>query len=266
MTEAVRGLLALALGALVARLVLTELLSRTRSSSRWVRNNFRGQRVSLAAGPALVVGSCVGALAAVSGRASIAVVGAGLIAGATGLLDDLSGDTATKGLRGHLGELARGNATSGALKIPLLLAAGLAAGLAVHGVSGRALLDAAFVAGAANLVNLLDLRPGRALKVLLVGCAACLAVGAAAAAAALGAVAVLLPEDLRERVMIGDAGANGAGAAVAATALAAIKMPTLLAGLAVVVALTVLSEWVSFSQVIERVRALRWLDQLGRQT
>jgi hypothetical protein len=64
--------------------------------------------------------------------------------------------------------------------------------------------------------------------------------------------------------MLGDAGANGAGAAVAATALAAIKLPTLLAGLAIVLALTLASEWVSFSRVIDRVPPLRWVDRLGR--
>jgi UDP-N-acetylmuramyl pentapeptide phosphotransferase/UDP-N-acetylglucosamine-1-phosphate transferase len=221
--------------------------------------------VSLTAGPALVVGACLGALVgAPTLRAGSAVVVAGVLAGAVGLYDDLSGDASTKGLRGHLRELVRGRPTSGALKVPVLGAAGLAAGLVVHGLSVRALLDGAFVAGAANLVNLLDLRPGRAAKVLLVSIAACLGVGATAAAAPAGATLALLPADLRERVMLGDAGANGAGAAVAATALAAIKLPTLLAGLAIVAALTLASEWVSFSRVIERVPALRWLDALGR--
>ena len=233
----------------------------------WQRTNFRGRPVHLGAGPALVVGACAGALVAAPGaRAGAAVAAAGFIAGGAGLYDDLRGDTGTKGLRGHWNELLRGRATSGALKVPLLLLAGLVAGVTVHGISLRAVLDAGFVAGAANLVNLLDLRPGRAAKVLLLGAAACLGVGAAAAAGPAGATLALLPADLRERVMLGDAGANGAGAAVAASVLAAIRLPTLLLGLAIVAGLTLLSERVSFSRVIERVRPLRWVDELGRRS
>jgi hypothetical protein len=262
----VRAALALLVGLGTALALLVTLRRHPPGgAARWTRTNFRGRAVHLAAGPALVLAGTFGALlGAPTARAGAAVALAGLLAGGVGLYDDLSGDAGTKGLRGHLRELLRGRPTSGALKVPVLGLAGLAAGLVVHGVGGRALLDAAFVAGAANLVNLLDLRPGRAAKALLVGAAACLAVGATAAAGPAGATLALLPADLREKVMLGDAGANGAGAAVAATALAAIKLPTLLAGLAIVLALTLASEWVSFSRVIDRVPPLRWVDRLGR--
>lgn len=266
MTGLLRAGIALGLGAGVALLVLAMLQRRPPGgAARWERRNFRGRTVHLAAGPAVVLGGVSGAAVGAGHlRAALGVAVAGLIAGAVGLHDDLSGDAATKGLRGHLGALLRGRATSGALKIPALALAGLAAGVAVHGVTWRAVLDGAFVAGAANLVNLLDLRPGRAAKVLLTGAGACLAVGATAAAGPAGAVLALMPADLRERVMLGDAGANGAGAVVAASALAAIKLPTLLVGLGIVAALTLLSEVVSFSKLIDRTPPLRWLDRLGR--
>lgn len=266
MTDLLRGLLALGVGAGVAALVVAALRRRPPGGAvRWERHNFRGRTVHLAAGPAVVLGAVVGgACWAGSWRAALGVAAAGLIAGSVGLLDDLSGDSATKGLRGHFTALRSGRLTSGAVKIPALLLAGLVAGLTVHGATWRAVLDGAFVAGAANLVNLLDLRPGRAAKVLLAAAATCLAFGATAAAGAAGAILALLSADLRERVMLGDAGANGAGAAVAASALAAIKLPTLLGGIVIVGALTVLSEFVSFSKLIDRTPPLRWLDQLGR--
>lgn len=266
MSEALLGLLALGVGAAVAGLVLAALRRWPPGGERrWERSNFRGREVHLGAGPAVVLGAVLGGVCgAASARVALGVAAAGLVAGAAGLVDDLTGDTATKGLRGHLTALRHGRLTSGIIKIPALVGAGLVAGVLVHGWSGRAVLDGAFVAGAANLVNLLDLRPGRAAKALLAGALACLAVGATAAAGALGATGALLPADLRERVMLGDAGANGAGAAVAASALGAIELPTLLAGLAVVAALTLLSEVVSFSALIDRSPPLRWLDQLGR--
>jgi hypothetical protein len=266
-SPAVRAAVAFAVGGAGALAVLAVLRHHPPGGpGRWLRSNFRGSQVHLGAGPALVLGGCAAALlGAPTARAAAAAVAAGVLAGLVGLYDDLSGDAATKGLRGHLGALRRGRPTSGALKVPALAVAGLSAGVIVHGYTLRGLLDGAFVAGAANLVNLLDLRPGRAGKVVLLAAATSLGFGATAAAGPAGAVAALLPADLRERVMLGDAGANGAGAVVAASSLAAIRLPTLLAGLGIVAALTLASEWVSFSRVIDRVPPLRWADGLGRR-
>jgi hypothetical protein len=64
--------------------------------------------------------------------------------------------------------------------------------------------------------------------------------------------------------MLGDMGANAAGA-LAGWLLASVLPPWGLAlAAAVVVALTLASERVSFSAVIERTDALRALDRLGR--
>ena len=135
------------------------------------------------------------------------------------------------------------------------------------------LADAALIAGCANVANLLDLRPGRALKAVLPAAALlCLGTGTdprdrsgrdlARAAAVPGLLA--LPADLRERGMLGDAGANVLGAAVGAAATRRLSAPSRLTVLAAVVALTLASERISFSAVIERTPALRALDRLGR--
>ncbi len=87
-------------------------------------------------------------------------------------------------------------------------------------VSGRRLFaDAALVALAANLGNLLDRAPGRAIKVSLL-CLRALAAprrrrrSACRLAPVLGAALGLLWADMRERLMLGDTGANllGGGA------------------------------------------------------
>jgi UDP-N-acetylmuramyl pentapeptide phosphotransferase/UDP-N-acetylglucosamine-1-phosphate transferase len=129
------------------------------------------------------------------------------------------------------------------------------------------LLGAGVIAGTANLVNLLDLRPGRAIKgSLLVGMPlAAGGAGAGIAAGAIGAAAGLLPADLDERIMLGDAGANALGALLG-TAVAARTGPVARAALlAALLGLTATSEKVSFTQVIARTPVLRELDALGRR-
>jgi len=238
-----------------------------------VRTNFRGRTVSLAGGPALAVGATVAAAAgADSGSARAAALVAGLGAGAVGGYDDLVGgrpEHAAKGFRGHLAALREGRVTSGLVKIAGVGASGLAAAILLekNRSVGNVLLGAGVIAGTANLVNLLDLRPGRALKAgLLVGAPlATGGAGAGIAAGAVGAAGGLLPADLDEQIMLGDAGANALGALLG-TALAARTGPAgravLLAGL---VALTAASEKVSFTQVIQRTPVLRELDALGRR-
>ena len=85
-----------------------------------------------------------------------------------------------------------------------------------------------------------------------------------AVAAPLGAAIALLPEDLGERAMLGDAGANALGALLGVAAAASLSRPARLALLAAITGLTAASEVVSFTAVIERTPALRWLDMLGR--
>ena len=160
------GVLAAA-GSYVAHRVLTARVD----SPRWRRTNHAGSPVTLLEGPAYVAGAALGA--ATAGPAGVV---AALGSGAFGALDDLAGDGASKGLRGHLGAAARGEVTTGLVKIAGIGATGLvAAALADRGradVGGLdTLVGGAVVAGAANLANLLDLRPGRALKATMIAAA-----------------------------------------------------------------------------------------------
>lgn len=246
---------------------------------RWTRTNHRGEAVTLLEGPAVALGSIAGAtLADVSWREQLALVVAGTGAAAFGGYDDLAGDGASRGFRGHIGALRDGKLTTGALKIAGIGATGFAAALVLGQPAGRprrsaalavvdVIVDAGLVAGGANLLNLFDLRPGRAIKVAI-GTTSLLAVlpgeGTNAAAAPLAAALALLPDDLAERAMLGDAGANALGAmlGVAATRLPRSARITALAGVA---GLTAASEVWSFTRVIERTGPLRWLDMLGRR-
>jgi len=249
-------------------------------SPRWTRTNHAGDPVSLLEGPALgaglVAGGAVGAL--VAGRPAVAAaVGAAGAAGlGFGLLDDLAEGTEhrRKGLRGHLGALAHGELTTGGAKV-LGIGAGALVASALLPRSGTTraaravdwLSTGALVAVSANLMNLLDLRPGRALKAGAAHAPCLLAAGGPAAAvggAALGAGAAVAGADLAGRDMLGDAGANALGAVLAVGVAAAAPPAVRWALLACEAGLTVASEKVSFTQVIERTPVLRQVDAWGR--
>jgi UDP-GlcNAc:undecaprenyl-phosphate/decaprenyl-phosphate GlcNAc-1-phosphate transferase len=279
--RAMPRLLAAAAGTRLAYAALTRL--EPAEGKTWTRTNHRGEPVTLLEGPA-VTAAAVGAALAVPGldgpsRLALSVAAVG--AGAFGCYDDLAGGNDRRGFRGHVGALSRGEITTGAVKIAGIGAAGLAAailldrrdraiGAASSPTLGRladVVINAGLVAGGANLINLFDLRPGRAIKVSLL---ASLALGLsgeqcrAAANAPAGAAAAMLPEDLGERAMLGDCGANAIGAMLGVAA-ASLPRPARVLGLGAVAALTAASEKVSFTQVIARTPALNRLDMLGRR-
>ncbi|MEN5072174.1 hypothetical protein ABE437_00005, partial [Isoptericola cucumis] len=247
-------------------------------AARWTRTNHRGEPVSMLEGPAVAAGLVAGALAGGEGRTRSAMALATAGAGAFGLVDDLAEDTSTrtKGLRGHLGALAEGRLTTGGLKVLGIGATSMVAAAVGTRRTGGALghatdvvVNGALVAGTANLLNLLDLRPGRALKsgvALSVPLAAGGGgAGAAAVGAVVGAAAVAAPGDLAERDMLGDGGANALGALVGSQWAFSASRGVRLAALAGVVGLTLASERVSFSAVIERTPWLHRVDRVGRR-
>lgn len=252
--------------------------------ARWTRTNHRGEPISLLEGPAVAAGLLAGGLVgAPSTRGAVALTVATASGAAFGLVDDLGEDTSSrrKGLRGHLGALARGELTTGGLKVlgigaGALVAAAVATPLHRADGSRRTTVgwladvaaSGALVASSANLLNLLDLRPGRALKAATL-VAAPLGLGAGdgagAGAAVLGVVGAAVDQDLAEADMLGDGGANALGATLGTAVVLSAPRPVRLAALAVVVALTVASEKVSFTRVIERTPVLRDIDGWGRR-
>ena len=199
-----------------------------------------------------------------SGRASAAIAIGGAGAAAFGAYDDLAGSGDRRGFRGHLGALRHGEVTTGAVKLGGIGATGIVSAVLAGGSPADVVINAGLVAGGANLLNLFDLRPGRAIKVAVASGALIGAAGQDSVAAPVAAALALLPEDLGERAMLGDAGANALGAMLGASA-AGLSRPARIALLAGIAGLTAASEKVSFTKVIERTPALHWLDMLGRR-
>ncbi len=249
----------------------------------FARENFRGRRVPVGVGVLLpVVTIAVEAVfvvmaaagvedAAVWSRARLVVLAAVIGFGLLGLLDDLAGTAEDKGFAGHLRAMRRGRLTTGGLK----LLGGGALALVVAGAApagsglGRLVVDALLIALSANLGNLFDRAPGRVAKVALVAYAGVL-LGAGfdgeltGVAVIAGAAAVLLWPDLRERLMLGDAGSNVLGAVAGLGVVLSTAFWVRVVVLVVVLVLNLASEAVSFSKVIDRVAPLRYADRLGR--
>jgi UDP-N-acetylmuramyl pentapeptide phosphotransferase/UDP-N-acetylglucosamine-1-phosphate transferase len=240
--------------------------------------NYLGRRLPAAAGllfpliglPALWF-SGLEARVRLSGLLVVAVLGI------VGLLDDVfAARRQARGLRGHLMALARGRLTTGAVKALGGLAAGFAAGCILHpGQPSAIVLDALLIALTANVLNLLDLRPGRCLKGF--GLLSALAVvggflgvgeeGVEHVVRLLGPVAaaaiVSAPADFAGRTMMGDVGANVLGAAAGLALALSLGPWERLAAVVVLVAVHLVCERVSLSDLIARSRLLSFLDRLG---
>jgi hypothetical protein len=185
-------------------------------------------------------------------------------AAAFGAYDDLAGSGDRRGFRGHLGALRQGEVTTGAVKLGGIGVTGVVSAALAGGSPVDVIVNAGLVAGGANLLNLFDLRPGRAIKVAAASGVLLGVAGQDSVAAPLGAALALLPEDLGERAMLGDAGANALGAMLGASA-AGLSRTGRIALLIAIVGITAASEKVSFTKVIARTPALNWLDMLGRR-
>jgi UDP-N-acetylmuramyl pentapeptide phosphotransferase/UDP-N-acetylglucosamine-1-phosphate transferase len=264
-------------GAVAARAALAgaAALTERAAGAPWRRMNYARRPVTLLGGPALAASATLSsALGAPAGTRTAAVV-VGAVSGLVGGYDDLAGarpeQAKDKGLAGHLAALKEGRVSAGAVKVAGIgAAAAVAALLTRRGRGAGALVDGVLttglVAGTANLTNLLDLRPGRAGKAGVLLAATTLGGPAGGLVAGpLGATLAVLPEDLGERVMLGDCGANALGSLLGLRLASIPGRAPRAALLAGIVGLTLASEKVSFTTVIEATPGLRELDRLGRR-
>ena len=271
------ALAAFVIGAFVSAVLWGAMSRQLSTADPLRRENYRGHHLPVAAGivvvlTELVVGAVYLAFVRAGGVSDdeaargTTVLGIGTLGfGLIGLFDDLVGAASTKGFRGHLRAVTRGELTTGMVK----LVWGVLIGFIVSpGSLAGALRGGLVIAAAANTANLFDRAPGRVVKVSLAGAALVALLGApgwqlTGPMLVVGAGLGLLAPDLRERCMLGDTGANVLGAAVGYGLVVATGPTGEWTALVVLVALNAASEMVSFSRIIDRVPALRALDRLG---
>lgn len=269
-------LLAIAL-ADVAALVAAALLVRA-SLPRLLRENHVGRVVPAVLGVGLVAAVVLSTAGAAGvapppyelGRAVTWAMLASVVLAVVGLLDDLAGEGA-RGFRGHFGSLLRrGRPTTGIVKLAAGVAAGTSLALIMGGGPIRVASAAVLMAVSANVWNALDVVPGRALKVAIVALVPVLVASWEApsgllAGATLGAALALLPFDLLERGMLGDAGSNPLGFLVGVGLAAVLPTAGVVAAALAGLILQVAAETVTISRLVEAAPPLRWFDRLGRR-
>ncbi len=244
-----------------------------------LRVNYRGVTVpAVLGGPLLAgTGSAIVVMALWTGyretafRPEIAgaVAAVAAIMCGAGFFDDRRGDELPRGFRGHLRAFEGGSMTGGIVKLFAGALAGVVGGLLVADRLVVIIEVALLVGLTANLFNLLDRAPGRAGKTGVAVASVLLLSGTPswglAASGLIGALLVILPLDLKERAMLGDAGANALGAVLGLGVAEALDEPPRVAAVVLLLLLNLASERWSFSRIIEATPPLRALDRLGRK-
>lgn len=270
--------LAMAAGGAFTVIVLAA-VAFARVPPRLVRTNVNGEQVPAVLGaPVALAGILpVSVWVLIGGdrsgeRVAISVAVVLLVLAAAGLWDDFRGAELPRGFKGHLVAIRTGRLTGGLVKLIAGGVVGLSAGVLVAGTDQafEVVRIALSIALTANLINLLDRAPGRAGKSALIVGMPLLALGdvewAIAAAGLLGSLAVILPIDLKERAMLGDAGANSLGGVLGLGLALSLDQGLGWGVVALLAGLNVSSERISFSRVIENNAWLKRIDLAGRKT
>jgi UDP-N-acetylmuramyl pentapeptide phosphotransferase/UDP-N-acetylglucosamine-1-phosphate transferase len=259
--------------ALFTREKILDMIAR----AEFVRPNFKGEEIPLAAGVIFFISAVSATLPLFffwpPGLKDTALLYLLAMAGATllGLMDDFWGSREASGLMGHFKALVKGRLTTGAVKalgggiLALILAAQL-----YPGAIWRILDSSLIIALSINLINLFDLRPGRAGKIFIILYVILLpaALGgpeAVPATMVLGALLAFLPADLKARAMMGDAGSNTLGIVIGLTAAIALEGYYRSGYLGALILMHIVTERYSLTRIIAGNFVLNFLDMLGRE-
>lgn len=189
-----------------------------------------------------------------------------------GFIDDIFGDDKSKGFRGHFKRLLKDSEVStGLIKMTLIPIVLLIGSVYITQDIFRSLLYTVFGALCINLFNLFDLRPGRCIKALFIFLAL-LGIFISWVPFYISLLILLIPVfigDIKEIYMLGDAGSNVIGYIffLIVSDIYSVNTNSVLVWvtLFIVTALNFASEYISFSQVIEKNKMLKYIDELGRK-
>ncbi|WAM32864.1 hypothetical protein [Caldicellulosiruptor morganii] len=189
-----------------------------------------------------------------------------------GLIDDVFGDDKSKGFKGHIKRLWKDKEISTGLVKMILIPIVLFLGSAhITQDIYKSFIYTILGALCINLFNLFDLRPGRCIKILFIFI---VLIGSFInwIPFYISLLILLMPifiGDIKEIYMLGDAGSNLIGYVffLIISQIYTIRTDNMLLWITLFSALllNLASEYISFSQVIEGSKVLKFIDELGRK-
>ncbi|MDO5707764.1 MAG: phospho-N-acetylmuramoyl-pentapeptide-transferase [Andreesenia angusta] len=260
---------------LILGLILFKPLSRLLEKSEFTELNFRGKEIPIGMGIHLIlvfIITILGIGRLIDMKDSSYLLSTGIaFMGFLGIIDDFLGDKHSKGFKGHIKSLLKGELTTGGLKA--IGGFGIAFLLSINMKNtdiGEIILNTFLIALFANIINLFDLRPGRASKAFIFF----LLIFAIMLKdnsyynyilIFLGGIIAYINKDLKALVMLGDTGANAMGISLGILAAISLNIEIKIGLLLFLIILNLVSEFVSFTKIIERVKIFKFIDELGRK-
>lgn len=186
-----------------------------------------------------------------------------------GIIDDLIGSKDIKGFKGHITSLLNGTLTTGGLKAIVGGISALVISLSIYNSIIELVTDLILISLFTNLINLFDLRPGRAIKTFLVAALLLLYTSERfefeiIIFLAIGITLIYLPLDLRGKGMLGDVGSNSLGFTLGVYCAYTMSLRYKVIYCLFLIVLHILSEFYSYSRIIENNKVLKYLDDLGK--
>lgn len=186
-----------------------------------------------------------------------------------GLFDDLVGDKNIKGFKGHISSFFKGTLTSGGLKAGVGLLVSLFISIYISRSAIEIVVNTLIISLFTNLLNLFDLRPGRAGKVYILISIVLLLTSNMRELdfimySLFGILVIYLPMDLRAKAMMGDIGSNSLGLSLGVYCAITHGLIPKIIYLILLICIQIISEFISFSSIIEKNKFLRYIDNLGR--
>ena len=185
--------------------------------------------------------------------------------GFSGLLDDIYGTNAVKGLKGHFSELLRGKITTGNVKAIMGLSIACFLSMKKNEFWPEIFIDTLIIALSTNLLNLMDLRPGRACRFFLFSIALMFLYFLHEGLTNLiyyfmplvASVLVFLFYDSRELLMMGDVGSNVLGICLGMMISWGSSFYVKIGVLSFLIGIHLVAEFYSISEILERIISFR---------
>ncbi len=251
------------------------MISKMLENSGMIRENYRGDMIPVGLGlvfiPTLVINSIILIYSNIVPEKIIMIymlLFASIAMSFVGIIDDSLGNRGVTGLIGHFKALFKGSLTTGAFKALLGGFVGLTLAVTLSKSIPNIIVATLVVALSTNMMNLFDLRPGRAIKAYVI---LAIIIFLASAKFNREVMMLIVPAvlayfyfDLRALTMMGDAGSNVLGVSIGVFIVSSFDLPVQLVSLVLLVAIHVLTEKFSLTEIIENNKFLDYVDKLGR--